>query len=254
MRNLVRLREHAGLGHDLAETTRRFPVRRLGSNGADQAPVLTEIKGRHHTRERRQLPASKRCFDASAAFLLLLLLAPGLLAIALAIKLTSPGPVLFRQWRYGLNNQLFRIYKYRTMYADQGDEAGVRQTRRGDQRVTSLGRFLRRSSLDEVPQLPNVLKGDMSLVGPRPHVPEMLAGGVPYEKLVPYYFERHRVRPGITGLAQANGLRGSTEDPGAAIARIKRDLEYIDTWSLRLDLRLLIETVRTELLQLGSGM
>jgi lipopolysaccharide/colanic/teichoic acid biosynthesis glycosyltransferase len=140
------------------------------------------------------------------------------------------------------------------MYADRGDQAGVQQTRREDWRVTSLGRFLRRSSLDEVPQLLNVLKGDMSMVGPRPHVPGMLAGGMLYEKLVPYYFERHRVRPGITGLAQANGLRGSTEDPNAATARIKRDLEYIETWSLRLDLRLLIETARNELLQLGSGM
>jgi lipopolysaccharide/colanic/teichoic acid biosynthesis glycosyltransferase len=154
----------------------------------------------------------------------------------------------------GVNNELFRIYKFRTMYADQGDQTGVQQTRRADRRVTALGRFLRRSSLDEVPQLLNVLKGDMSLVGPRPHVPGMLAGGMLYEKLVPDYFERHRVRPGITGLAQTNGLRGSTEDPSAAIARIERDLEYIDNWSLRLDLRLLIETVRTELLHAGSGM
>jgi lipopolysaccharide/colanic/teichoic acid biosynthesis glycosyltransferase len=254
MSNSVRLREHAGFRHDFAEATGRLSVRRYGENGVDRAPVLTEIRGRDSTRERRRLPASKRCLDASAAFLLLLILAPGLLAIALAIKFTSPGPVLFRQWRYGLNNQLFRIYKFRTMYADRGDQAGVQQTRREDWRVTSLGRFLRRSSLDEVPQLLNVLKGDMSMVGPRPHVPGMLAGGMLYEKLVPYYFERHRVRPGITGLAQANGLRGSTEDPNAATARIKRDLEYIETWSLRLDLRLLIETARNELLQLGSGM
>ena len=253
MRNSVGISERARSEHGFASASERSPTRNY-RHQANRSSFSVISGGRDTTEQTRGLAASKRCFDASAAFLLLLILAPGLLAIALAIKLTSPGPILFRQWRYGLNNQLFRIYKFRTMHADQGDEAGVQQTRRGDQRVTWLGHFLRRSSLDEVPQLLNVLKGDMSLVGPRPHVPGMLAGGVLYEELVPHYFERHRVRPGITGLAQANGLRGSTEDPGAAIARIERDLEYIDNWSLQLDLRLLIETARTELLQAGSGM
>jgi lipopolysaccharide/colanic/teichoic acid biosynthesis glycosyltransferase len=198
-------------------------------------------------------PRSKRTFDIAGALLLLLIGAPGLLAIALAIKITSPGPVFFRQWRYGLNNKKFRIYKFRTMRASDGDESGVLQARRGDPRATTFGRFLRRSSLDELPQLLNVLKGEMSLVGPRPHVPGMKAGGVLYEELVPYYFERHRMRPGITGLAQAQGLRGSTEDPRRALARIERDLDYISNWRFGLDLRILFETLRTELFAAGNG-
>jgi exopolysaccharide biosynthesis polyprenyl glycosylphosphotransferase len=195
---------------------------------------------------------AKRCFDVVVASFVLLLLAPGILIIAVTIKVTSPGPVLFRQRRYGLNSQTFEIYKFRTMYVDAADHSGVRQTRDGDPRVTPLGRLLRRSSLDELPQLWNVLKGDMSLVGPRPHVPGMLGGGMLYEELVPYYFDRHRMRVGITGLAQVNGLRGSTEDPFVARARIDHDLEYIKNWSLLLDVKILIVTARREFLS-GNG-
>jgi polysaccharide biosynthesis protein PslA len=187
-----------------------------------------------------------------AAFILLLVLAPGMLAIALAIKMTSPGPVLFRQQRYGLGSQTFEILKFRTMYVHAGDLSGTQQTCKDDPRVTPIGRLLRRSSLDELPQLWNVLKGDMSLVGPRPHVPRMLAGGLLYEQLVPYYFERHRVRPGITGLAQVNGLRGGTEDPIVGRARIDQDLAYIEHWSLALDARILWQTFRTEFIT-GNG-
>lgn len=197
--------------------------------------------------------ACKRCFDVVVASFVLLLLGPGILIIAAAIKVTSPGPVLFKQRRYGLNNQTFEIYKFRTMYVDVGDQSGVRQTQEGDPRITSLGRLLRRSSLDELPQLWNVLRGDMSLVGPRPHVPGMLGGGVLYEELVPYYFERHHMRVGITGLAQVNGLRGSTQDPFVARARIDQDLDYIRNWSLMLDIRILIVTARREFLS-GNGM
>jgi len=194
----------------------------------------------------------KRCFDVFVASLLLVFLAPGLFAIALAIKLTSPGPVLFRQSRYGINGRCFEIIKFRTMFIDASDPSGVVQTQRGDPRVTPLGRWLRQSSLDELPQLWNVVRGDMSLVGPRPHVPGMLAGGVLYEELVPYYFERHVMRTGITGLAQVNGLRGSTLDPAVAKARIDQDLEYIRHWSFALDIRILWETFRREFLT-GRG-
>jgi len=196
--------------------------------------------------------AIKRLFDMVAATLALLFFAPLLVGIALAIKINSPGPVFFRQPRYGKGNRLFRIYKFRTMYTHLHDTSGVTQTTSNDARVTSVGRVLRQTSLDELPQLINVMKGDMSLVGPRPHVPGMLAGGVPYEDLVPYYFQRHMVRPGITGLAQVNGCRGSTTHSPAAIARIDHDLDYIENWSLKLDVRIIARTVVTEFLS-GTG-
>jgi len=195
---------------------------------------------------------AKRGIDAFASGALLLALLPVLAAIALAVRSTSPGPAFFRQQRYGIDSEPFEILKFRTMYVGDMDVTGVRQTRTGDPRVTPLGRFLRRTNLDELPQLINVLRGDMSLVGPRPHVPGMLAGGMLYEKLVPAYFERHRVRPGMTGLAQINELRGSTADAKFARARIAYDLAYIEHWSLLLDLRILWTTFRTEVLR-GTG-
>lgn len=194
----------------------------------------------------------KRAFDIVVALSIFLVLAPGLLIIALLIKLTSPGPVLFWQDRYGLNGALFKIGKYRTMYVDAGDCSGVSQTRVDDDRVTPIGKVLRRASLDELPQLWNVLRGDMSLVGPRPHVPGMLAGGVLYEDLVPQYFDRVKVLPGVTGLAQVSGYRGSTIDPDAARARISLDLAYVDSQTIWLDLRIILATARREFLS-GSG-
>ncbi len=214
-------------------------------------PTPLAVPCAHRPTLRREL-AAKRCFDVLVASTLLTFLSPGVLLIALSIKATSRGPVFFRQRRYGHDSRTFEIVKFRTMYAEATDPSGVRQTRAGDPRVTPFGHFLRKSSLDELPQLWNVIRGDMALVGPRPHVPGMLAGGRLYEELVPYYFDRHRMRVGITGLAQVNGLRGSTEDPVIAKARVDQDLEYIRRWSLWLDLKILWETARREFLS-GNG-
>ena len=198
------------------------------------------------------LLAAKRTVDVVGAGVGLLVLAPLMIAISIAIKVTSSGPVFFRQKRYGYHNRRFFIYKFRTMYADLSDYRGTRQTTVDDPRVTPLGRILRKSSLDELPQLINVLIGDMSLVGPRPHVPGMLAGGLLYEQLTPYYFQRHNMRPGITGLAQVSGYRGDTTVPLSAIERLDHDLQYIQKWSLWLDLSIIIRTSVREFIS-GSG-
>lgn len=206
--------------------------------------------------ERISAPAHsavKRSFDVIVAALGLVVLLPCFLAIALAIKVTSRGPFLFSQLRYGLDNKMFVIYKFRTIYIDKTDITGVEQICKNDERLIPIGTFLRRFNLDELPQLLNVLKGDMSLVGPRPHVPGMLAAGVLYEALVPNYFERHRVKPGITGLAQAWGFRGSTTDAALAKARIEFDLKYIEEWSFALDLLIIAKTVWTEITKGGNG-
>lgn len=194
----------------------------------------------------------KRAFDVVCAGLALVILSPLLLAVAVAIKATSRGPVLFTQYRYGHKNKRFRIFKFRTMHVQMSDKSGVTQTVGDDPRVTLVGRILRRTSIDELPQLINVLIGDMSLVGPRPHVPGMKAASVRYEDLVPYYFQRHNIRPGITGLAQVNGCRGSTALAAAAVSRVDYDLEYIECWSLWLDIKIILRTVRHEFFS-GTG-
>ena len=193
----------------------------------------------------------KRLFEVLAAGSGLALLTPLLLVVMALIKLDSTGPVFFLQRRYGFNQREFRFVKFRTLTTlDDGDE--IRQAVRGDPRITRIGRWLRRWNLDEIPQLFNVIKGDMSLVGPRPHVPGMLAAELPYEDLVPYYFQRHTARPGITGLAQVSGCRGSTAESGPAISRIDYDLVYIERWSLRMDITIIIRTIRKEFLS-GSA-
>ena len=186
---------------------------------------------------------SKRVMDYCFALGLLLWTAPLLLLIALAIRLDSPGPVLFRQRRHGVNGSEFMIYKFRTMVW-QGQVAGngAVQTSRGDRRVTRIGAFLRSSSLDEVPQLLNVLNGTMSLVGPRPHPTVMRTEERSCDEITPDYPHRHRVKPGITGWAQINGLRGATETAEQLRQRIEHDNFYIENWSPWFDLRILAMT------------
>jgi lipopolysaccharide/colanic/teichoic acid biosynthesis glycosyltransferase len=196
--------------------------------------------------------AAKRLIDIVGAAFGLLLLSPLLIAVAAIIKLTSSGPVFFRQERTGLDNKPFQILKFRSMYTDRCDLSGVAQTVADDPRVTPIGRIIRKTNIDELPQLINVLWGDMSLVGPRPHVPGMLAAGVRYEELVLGYERRHAMRPGITGLAQANGLRGPTSEVEPSVMRVVRDIEYIRDFSVWLDIRILFSTVINEILR-GKG-
>ena len=187
--------------------------------------------------------SQKTVFDCLAATCLLLLLAPFLALVALLIALDSRGPVLFRQPRTGLNNRSFTIYKFRTMHHAMADTLADQQTVRNDPRVTRVGATLRKLSIDELPQLINVLRGDMSLVGPRPHAPNTKAAGQLFADVVQNYALRHRVKPGITGWAQVNGFRGETETLDKMQRRVEHDLAYVDGWSLMLDLRILFLTV-----------
>lgn len=180
----------------------------------------------------------KSCEDYILAVLSLIVFAPAMAAIALLIKLDSKGPVLFRQRRHGFNHRIFSVYKFRTMTVAQDGEE-VTQAKRADPRVTRVGRFLRKTSLDELPQLLNVLAGDMSLVGPRPHA---LVHNDHYARLLENYASRHRVKPGLTGWAQINGWRGETSTPEAMEQRVRYDLEYIDNWSIWFDLKILFLT------------
>lgn len=203
----------------------------------------------------RHAPAAlavKRAFDIVGSLMGLVLLAPLLIVVAILIKMESAGPVCFRQSRTGLDNEPFEILKFRSMYTDRGDPSGVAQTTSDDPRITPLGRMLRRTNLDELPQLINVLKGDMSLIGPRPHVPGMMAAGMVYEDLVDDYPLRHKMRPGITGLAQCHGYRGPTTQPEPAAIRVALDLDYISRFSLWLDFKILARTIVSEL-QGGKG-
>lgn len=196
--------------------------------------------------------ALKAVFDRVMAAAAIFALLPLIVFVAIAIKATSRGPVFFKQLREGKDGRLFRAYKFRSMRTDLEDPTGLAQTVEGDTRVTRVGAFLRRTSIDELPQLFNVLRGDMSIVGPRPHVPGMLAAGQRYDRVVPYYHQRSAVLPGITGWAQCNGLRGSTSNPERAIARIEHDLAYIQNYSLLLDLKIILLTLRNEFL-VGNG-
>lgn len=196
---------------------------------------------------RRVQFAVKRAMDIGGATVALVALSPVLLTVAALVRLDSPGPVLFSQLRWGQNGQKIRVYKFRSMRTDLCDASGVAQTVKNDPRITRVGAILRRTNIDELPQLINVLSGDMSLVGPRCHAIGMLAAGKLYEDLVPDYHKRHTVRPGITGLAQMRGLRGPTERADKARARVASDLHYVHNFSLWLDIKIMIGTVVSEI-------
>lgn len=185
----------------------------------------------------RLAASMKTVLDRILALAAIIVLSPVFVATAIAIKLDSPGPILFKQKRHGWNGKIIDVWKFRSMYVH--DDAQVKQATQNDSRVTKVGQFIRRSSMDELPQFFNVLLGDMSLVGPRPHA---LAHNTYYMDKVSAYMARHRIKPGITGLAQINGCRGETQTVEQMKARVEYDLGYINSWSLGLDIKILLKT------------
>jgi exopolysaccharide biosynthesis polyprenyl glycosylphosphotransferase len=202
----------------------------------------------NRTQRSRGEELRRRAFDLVIAVVALVLFLPVLLAIAVAIRIDSPGPILFRQTRGGINGRPFRMYKFRTMTVIEND-AAITQVTRGDPRITRVGCRLRQTSLDELPQLLNVIRGEMSLVGPRPHA---LQHDVEFGKIVDGYALRSRVKPGITGWAQVHGLRGETSTIEAIQRRVDFDNEYITHRNLRLDVFILVWTVREVLRQTNA--
>ena len=215
-----------------ASPSMHFTVDEVGSQSC------IDLWGSRQRFTDRQL---KRIFDLLLGCSGVVLISPLLLLISLAVRFSSPGPILFRQQRYGLDGKPFRVYKFRTMRVlEAGDQHGLQQATRHDPRVTPLGAVLRRWSLDELPQLFNVIKGEMSMVGPRPHAVEH---NEYYRKHVSGYMQRHAFKPGITGLAQVEGWRGETAEMEAMERRIDADLRYQRNWSLKLDIKILIRTL-----------
>ena len=186
----------------------------------------------------------KKCEDMAGSAFLLLAALPAMIAIAALIRCESGGPILFTQLRRGYGDRLIRVHKFRTMHAECRDDHAAQQTTRDDPRVTRVGRFLRRTSLDELPQLLNVLRGEMSLVGPRPHALHTKAAGMLFDEAVENYAARHRVKPGITGWAQVSGWRGETDTVEKIAGRVACDLQYIENWSLWRDIVILAKTIR----------
>jgi putative colanic acid biosynthesis UDP-glucose lipid carrier transferase len=213
------------------------PAMRFTVDSIGEQPCI-ELWGSERSLLDRQI---KRVFDLILSCTGLLLISPLLIIVSFLVSSTSPGPVFFAQDRYGLDGRRFRIYKFRTMRViEAGDQPGLKQATEWDPRVTPLGRILRRWSLDELPQLFNVLKGEMSLVGPRPHAVEH---NEQYRLLIPGYMQRHAFKPGITGLAQVEGWRGETKTLEAMARRVDADLRYQRDWSLKLDIKIIIKTI-----------
>jgi lipopolysaccharide/colanic/teichoic acid biosynthesis glycosyltransferase len=185
----------------------------------------------------------KRIMDVSIASTALVLGAPFLALIALAIRLDTPGPILFKQKRHGFNNRVFDVYKFRSFRTDVADPLAKNQVIKGDGRITRVGKFIRNTSIDELPQLLNVIKGEMSLVGPRPHAVGMHTGNIETYRLVDEYAHRHKVKPGMTGWAQINGSRGPLHDADSVALRVKLDLEYIERSNWWYDLIIMAKTI-----------
>jgi Undecaprenyl-phosphate glucose phosphotransferase len=215
-----------------------FPIRGVGETADVRVVEIFDRPLKHWS------GFAKSIEDKIFGAICLAIFALPMLLIAIAVRLDSRGPILFVQDRFGFNNKVVRVFKFRTMRIDAEDRSGARRTVPGDQRITRVGYILRTLSLDELPQLFNVLRGDMSLVGPRPHAVAMRAGDELYHDAVSEYFRRHRVRPGITGWAQVNGLRGEIDTLEKARRRVDYDLYYIDHWSLWLDIKILLMTVK----------
>lgn len=213
-------------------------TRAIGIGRFDGTPTYIVAKGPLNLRDRML----KRGFDLTISLLALLLLAPLFLVTALAIKLDSSGPVFFRQKRIGRQNRLFYIYKFRSMHASQGNELGIESTARNDSRITTVGAFIRRTSIDELPQILNVIKGDMSIVGPRPHAVYSTASSKFFWEVDARYWYRHACKPGMTGLAQIRGFRGATHFESDLTNRLEADLEYLGRWSIWSDIAIVFRT------------
>lgn len=211
----------------------------LGASRAEGVGTLVVASGPLGLRSR----VMKRGLDLAITIPALLVLSLPLLVIAAFIHLEDGGPALFLQRRVGRNNQFFSIYKFRSMRQASTDSAGAQSTRRDDDRVTRIGRFLRKTSIDELPQLLNVLKGEMSLVGPRPHALASQAGAKLFWEVDSRYWQRHALKPGMSGLAQIRGFRGTTDSEGDLIDRLQADLEYVEGWTILRDIRILFSTI-----------
>jgi len=218
-----------------------FPMRGIGEIAAARTIEILDRPLKNWNR------VIKWFEDRVISAILFVLFAPLMAMIAIAIRFESPGPAFFVQERFGFNNKIIRVFKFRTMRTEKCDQSGAARTVQNDPRVTRIGGVLRRSSLDELPQLLNVLRGEMSLVGPRPHVPAMKAGERLYHEAVDNYFLRHHVLPGLTGWAQVNNSRGEIDSLSSARRRVAYDLYYIDNWSFWLDVKILLMTVRVAL-------
>ncbi|MBO9526727.1 MAG: sugar transferase, partial [Sphingobium yanoikuyae] len=233
----VALTSLSAKGEILVPELRRFAPAKVSA--FDDHPTIVVAGGPLLFRDR----LLKRLLDLAIGVPALILLSPVLIASAIAVKLSGPGPVFFRQQRLGKDARPFMIFKFRTMHMARTDQNAEQLTQRNDPRVSRVGAFLRKSSIDELPQILNVLKGDMSIVGPRPHAPAAKAADSLYWEVDERYWARHCIKPGMTGLAQVRGHRGATDHHQDLIDRLQSDLEYVSDWSIWRDLRIIVATL-----------